>query len=287
MNSSRHNGKTLLHPNEEEAMSRDPIDRYQPPAYDPDDGRDVGTGSDFGADLWALYKAGRLHFPELAAFYSGVTTSTHDVKQRVDFLRASTGGEYALTLVDNLRDLLQVELRQTTLALIDTGEALVQIADDYAATDEEASARFRSLVNDVDNTIALPAVPPPPGPHAPFDSPHDPPPVNDNAPAPLPDRPPVPWLDDELDDLAPEEPTDEHTPTHDEVYPDVPDWVKDSFGAPSDERPEPQPEPDVPEHLFPYGVPDELDDGENELDLEDITPQDETPERNQFGGYAR
>jgi len=99
-------------------MSRDPIDRYQPPAYDPNDARDVGTGSDFGADLWALYKAERLHFPELAAFCSGVTTSAHDAKQRVDFLRASTGGEYALTLVDNLRELLQVEMRQTSLALV-------------------------------------------------------------------------------------------------------------------------------------------------------------------------
>jgi hypothetical protein len=236
--------------NEGKTMSRDPIDRYRPPTYDPNDARDVGTGSDFGADLWALYKAGRLHFPELAAFYSGVTTSAHDVRQRVDFLRASTGGEYALTLVDNLRDLLQVELRQTTLALIDTGESLVQIADDYAATDEEANARFRRLVNDVDNTIQLPVV----------------------------RRPPVRTLPSK---------TDEHTPTHEELYPNIPDWVTDRFGDLDDERRDPQPEPDVPDRIFADGVPEELDDGENELDLEDITTQDETPEGDQFGGFAR
>lgn len=268
-------------------MSRDPIDRYQPPAYDANDTRDVGTGSDFGADLWALYKAGRLHFPELAAFYSGVTTSAHDAKQRVDFLRVSTGGEYALTLVDNLRDLLQVELRRTALALVDTGEALVQIADDYAATDEEANARFRSLVRDADNVILVPVVPAPPAPNAPFETPYDPPPVNDNAPPPVPDELPLPWGDNDLDDLAPEEPTDEHTPTDRELHPDLPDWFTDRYGEPSDERPEPQPEPDVPDHLSPFGVPPELDDGENELDLEDLTSEDEDQPRNQFGRYTR
>ncbi|MBL0749339.1 hypothetical protein [Nocardioides baculatus] len=254
-------------------MPRDSVDHYQPSPYDPSDRRDVGTGKDFAADLWALYEAGRLHFPELAAFYSEVTSATHDAAQRISHLQDSTGGEYALTLVGKLRELLQVELRSTSLAMSETGEALVEIADDYATTDQTANDRFRVLAGRSD--IVVPYVPSPPGLDAPYETPYDAPDRPDDAPLPiLPDGPP--WLGTgdgpELDDVVPEEPLQEHRPTPEQQFPFLhPDLLE--------QLPDPQPEPE-PEPVFPSGpfAPEpgsELDDGENELHLDDLI---ETPE---------
>ena len=238
---------------------------HDPPPYDPSDTREVGTGKDFAADLLALYRAGRLHFPELAAFYSGVTSATHDAAQRVRFLRSSTGGEYALTLVDELRELLQVELRRTTLALQETGEALVEIADDYSTTDRAANDHFRRLLERDVNQIDPPHVPAPPGLDAPYATPYDTPALPGDAPAPLPPtggHPTLPPRVPELDDVVPEEPTQEHAPRPEQTFP----WLF----PPGYESPAPEPTPE-PEPWFdnPFGSSDQGD-GENELHFDDL-----------------
>ena len=248
-------------------------DHHDPPPYDPSDRRDVGTGEDFAADLLALYAAGRKHFPELAAFYSGVTTATHDAAQRIDHLRASTGGEYALTLVDQLRELLQVELRRTSLAMSETGQALVEIADDYSTTDEAANDHFRALLERRANRIDVPFVPTPPGLDAPYTTPYDAPPPPEGAPPPLPESPVPPTLPGlprpdpvpDLEDLVPEEPTQEHRPAPHQKFP----WLF------PDGTPGPAPEPEQVYPDLPFGNDEDNGDGENELHLDDLI---ETPE---------
>lgn len=262
-------------------MTRALPDVHQSPPYDPSDRRDVGTGKDFAADLLALYRAGRLHFPELAAFYSGVTTTTHDAAQRVRFLGASTGGEYALTLVDQLRELLQVELRRTTLALVETGEALVEIADDYSTTDQEANEHFRTLLEQKRNQIDVPFVPTPPGLEDPFSTPYDPPPPPESTPDPLPPtHPHLPAPDRDLEDLVPEEPTQEHRPTPHQVAP----WLfpEGTPGLPA------EPEPQVPDLPFPWSGDPDRNDGENELHLDDLieTAEERREEREDDGIFG-
>jgi hypothetical protein len=242
---------------------------HDPPPYDPSDQRDVGTGKDFAADLFALHRAGKQHFPELAAFYSGVTSATHDAAQRVHHLRSSTGGEYALTLVDELRELLHVELRRTSLAMSETGAALVEIADDYSTTDQTANDHFRTLLERRADQIEVPFVPTPPGLDAPYSTEYDPTPPDD-VPSPLPPTSPhLPPPDRDLDDLVPEEPTQEHAPRPEQ---ELPFLFPEGYESPA---PEPVPEPEPPfDPPGPFDDP-ELHDGENELHLDDLV---ETPE---------
>lgn len=206
---------------------------YQPPAHDPNDDRRVGHGTDFGVELFELLRAGRTSLPTYAVLYSDLTTVTHDLGPRIDFLRQSVGGEYALSLVDGLRQELQVCLRIHSLALQDAGEALVQIADDFAATDQQANDTFRSLAKGAD--LDVPQVPQPPGLNAPHRDTYDPPPldapdivwgVDQGHDAP---RSPFdgPGLDDEgdLDDQVPDTPDESHVPDPDDY---VPDFLQDN-----------------------------------------------------------
>ncbi|WP_341926425.1 hypothetical protein [Nocardioides psychrotolerans] len=147
---------------------------YQAP-YDPNDPRDVGSGRDFGADLYSLYRAGRVYFPDTGILFSGWASSAHDFSQRVQFLNGSVGGEYALSLVEQIRGDLHFALRDTALAMRDIGTALVQISTDYAQTDEGASAEFNRLLQQHPGLFSGPTqeVPQPPGSDAPFETPYE------------------------------------------------------------------------------------------------------------------
>lgn len=170
---------------------------YQAP-YDPSDPRDVGSGRDFGADLYDLFRAGRVYFPQTAIQFSGWTTSAHDFSQRVDFLNGSVGYEYTLSLVDQIRADLHFALRETAVAMRDVGTALVQIATDYARTDEAASSEFNRLLTKHPGLFDTPTpqVPTPPGSDAPYTTPYEPPSLE----APEPETPwPFGWLEDQLE----------------------------------------------------------------------------------------
>ncbi len=102
----------------------------------------VGSGADFGADLYALYRAGRVRFPEYAARYAELVNRLVDVAPMVQGVSADAGSPAALRTLVELTEELYFAMREMTTSLRDTGPALVRIADDYLATDEAARAEF-------------------------------------------------------------------------------------------------------------------------------------------------
>ncbi len=151
-------------------MSQDPYS----PTYVPDmvpnraDVGNVGSGREFGADLHQLYVAGRTVFPEAAKVLDLLTRAVHGIQPELAMSTSDAGNPAAMRRLLELRNDLQYALQQTSITMADVGEALVHMADDYAATDEAANAEFRRLI------AASPLEDPgyrhrtdPPGPHDP------------------------------------------------------------------------------------------------------------------------
>jgi hypothetical protein len=146
---------------------------YQAP-YHPSDTRDVGTGTDFGADLYALYRAGRVYFPDAGIKFSGWASDVHDFTQRISFLDQSVGGEQALRTVDEIRADLHFALRHTAITMDLVGRALVEISTDFATTDQDAQTEFNRLIRTHPGLLGQPTpdVPEPPGSADPYDEPY-------------------------------------------------------------------------------------------------------------------
>ncbi|RYB90010.1 hypothetical protein EUA93_20880 [Nocardioides oleivorans] len=126
---------------------------------------DVGQGSDFGADLYELLRTGWVDFPALSLRWWEFATDADvaDAQVRANAGRLGGAGD---RLVSDMVDLgvdLQRALGDTTTSLRDTGTALVQIAQDYAATDAAAQAQFDHLrLDDADEFATPPVVVPDP-----------------------------------------------------------------------------------------------------------------------------
>jgi hypothetical protein len=180
-----------------DAHGRSPFQPGYVPRVDPTDQRDVGQGRELGADLYALYRAGRAEIPDIAALYSEMTSSVHDVTQRLSFLGSSVGNPDAFAVIGELRDQLHVALRRTTVAMRDTATALVRIADDYARTDQAARDEFARLLRDNAASFDSPStpVPVPPMRDSPYATPYA-------APSLEPLEPPPSWLESQLNGLA-------------------------------------------------------------------------------------
>lgn len=154
---------------------------WTPPDADPDrpDYGKYGHGSDFGSDVFALYRAGRLKLPDMASRCSTMTTAAHDYQQRTSFLNDSVGGERALNMVEELRAELQDDLRRTTNALSASGKALVDLSVLFLETDQEAVRSFRSAMADVikkgleDFSHPTKPISSPPGSTSPYDNKYD------------------------------------------------------------------------------------------------------------------
>lgn len=138
-----------------------------------------GHGPEFGADIFALYRAGRIKLPAMASKYSSLTSSVHDFQQQLNFLGGSVGNERAFTSLESIRELLQYASRSTTQALEASGETLVAVADEFLRTDEEARDKFDHLMKENLGGDAFdrpsPVVPDPPGTNSPFQTPYEPP----------------------------------------------------------------------------------------------------------------
>jgi hypothetical protein len=124
------------------------------PGYRPDSSTerqlgDVGDGTQFGIDLYELYILGRVHYPELAGWYSDMATAADAVVGHLE--GALDGALYRQAHQDivNLHSELQFALYRGWEAYDATGPALVQIADDYLATDDDARATFNKLTADL------------------------------------------------------------------------------------------------------------------------------------------
>lgn len=124
----------------------------------------------FVADLYALYRAGRVLLPEIAATYESMVGDVHDSTGYVNALfegvdQGNTQQDYysgswspavepAHRKLMALREDLQGVFRESSLILHDTGTALVLIADSYRSTDEINELFLKEIAHD-----DLPGVP--------------------------------------------------------------------------------------------------------------------------------
>lgn len=118
----------------------------------------------FVADLYALYRAGRVLLPEIAATYESMAGGVHDSTGYVnalfgEFERENTQQDYysgswlpavepAHRKLMALREDLQGVFRESSLILHDTGTALVMIADSYRTTDEINELFLKEIAGD-------------------------------------------------------------------------------------------------------------------------------------------
>jgi hypothetical protein len=108
-------------------------------------------GDALGADLGALWYAGKHDLPDMAADYqtawvntpSGVSGST----SRGGGLGYDPGAQ-----IDEMCDRVNKLLLDTKAVLVDVGEALVWVADQYAATDSSCKASYQSMQNYLEET---------------------------------------------------------------------------------------------------------------------------------------
>lgn len=186
----------------------DPYDPdYRPEYRGPDETLgDVGSGSRFGVDLYHLYYAGRQRLPHIADLYATMTEQVHRTQSysRAEFTRPNGGLHPAHALWMELRDELQEILRQSAINFWDTGVALVQTANDYARTDEEAARAFANTLEKSEGVFPITELPPAPNPPAPGDHrPLPPPPGEEPGGEPLPPPPGEAPGDQERSSLPP------------------------------------------------------------------------------------
>lgn len=127
---------------------------------------DVGSGSELGAHLYYLYRAGRNELPRIAGIYADLTARVHGITGSMEgqFNLPGRGPNAAHQRLLELRAEVQGVLRATSLRLSEVGAALVTIADSYAATDEAAAGEFARLLSShaPDYRLPAPETPDPP-----------------------------------------------------------------------------------------------------------------------------
>jgi hypothetical protein len=145
---------------------------YQPEYTGDDSLGNVGSGRELGANLYALYRAGRNELPEVASVYAQLTGKIHYMRGSLEaqFDRPQIGRALAHDRLLQLREEAQVILRDNCLRMLEVGRALVETADAYAATDQAAADEFGNLLErnqeDFDNFQIY--VPEPPNPNDPI-----------------------------------------------------------------------------------------------------------------------
>lgn len=140
---------------------------YDAPAtttHSPGPSPDLGSGQRFGADVYELYEAGQVAFPELAAAYGQAASQLHYVTfllQGIAGRLDHVGAWGVASQAEQVYDAAAATSRRLHL----TGEALVQLADDFRRTDESAAEAFHHLVIEHRDLLSsAPAWLPPPRP---------------------------------------------------------------------------------------------------------------------------
>ncbi|PVG84269.1 hypothetical protein DDE18_01145 [Nocardioides gansuensis] len=114
------------------------------------------TVAEIQARLEALYRAGRLEFPDKASDVKAAADRLEAATDRLNGLSAQVGD--AAVLVDALQVCYDVHLAlsRTVQTLNDCAAGLIHIADDFARTDDQAQQAFDQI------NRALRDGPPPP-----------------------------------------------------------------------------------------------------------------------------
>lgn len=120
---------------------------------------DVGSGREFGAHLFYLYRAGRNELPRIAGIYADLTARIHQITGSMEgqFNLPGRGPNAAHQSLLELRAEVQGVLRLTSLRMSEVGAALVTIADRYAATDQAAADEFARLLSSQARDYRFPA----------------------------------------------------------------------------------------------------------------------------------
>ena len=125
--------------------------------------RDLGSGSRFGADVYELYEAGHVAFPDLAELYSHAATELHHVHGLLTGIARRLGRSGGWAVADQAEQVCDAA-RVTAHRLHRTGEALVELADDFRRTDDGAAHAFRRLTREHRDLLSSAAAwSPPPG----------------------------------------------------------------------------------------------------------------------------
>lgn len=135
--------------------------------------RDVGSGARFGADVYELYEAGQVAFPDLAAAYSHGATELHHVAHLLRGIASRldhAGGRGVARRAEQLYDACATTSRRLHLI----GEALVLMAGDFRRADVAAAEAFERLATEHRDLLSSATV-------------WTPPPRPSDSPAPRPD----------------------------------------------------------------------------------------------------
>ncbi|MGH8793429.1 MAG: hypothetical protein ACRDXX_12395 [Stackebrandtia sp.] len=135
------------------------------------------SGKKLGAELYQLWKAGRVSLRTAAADYARASGSadntslneTEAFKRTPATWGTDPNGELgpAFPAWKEARDRFQTILAETSVNLRDTGDALCSLAEAYAATDADAASKLaesqRELLDDSDPNARKPPeeIPPP------------------------------------------------------------------------------------------------------------------------------
>lgn len=120
--------------------THDPYGRqYRPPLGGGREVGDVGSGEEFGGDIYRLYLSGRVFIPETANLYS---TNTNAVQNLGATVEGFVDADPAFAKLNRMVFTMHRALHRTTTSLHTTALTLVDIVDDYVRTDEAARDEF-------------------------------------------------------------------------------------------------------------------------------------------------
>lgn len=104
----------------------------------------VNQGTDFGSDLWDLMKVARSHIPAMASAFEAAAGHVMDT---------GTMDDDAMSLrvrssFQELRNEYHRLLAESQDSMQKTSTTLVEVINDYAATDEAAAEQLRNLIGE-------------------------------------------------------------------------------------------------------------------------------------------
>ena len=100
--------------------------------------RDLGSGARFGADVYELFEAGRVAFPDLASLYTDAADELHQVTHALRGIAGRLGHVGARGVAARAEELYDAAAT-TSRRLHLTGEALLLLADEFRRTDDAAT----------------------------------------------------------------------------------------------------------------------------------------------------
>lgn len=129
----------------------DTNDPYSPDYAPEADGEsalgDVGSGREFGADLYRLYFAGRVSLPDTATAYEEIANTVYNSRAPLSYVISQ--GFTELSRVLSAQEDLNFGLARTSQNCHRAGIALVAIANEFARTDDDAAQRFNEYLSGI------------------------------------------------------------------------------------------------------------------------------------------